>query len=172
MSKKPNLNLKSARHLVRIRSAVRRVSAEAVRLAEEIAELAEPAMIPILVAAIAVGCADSRPRSGGPAGTATPAALQDKAVHDKLTPSQHAEGVTGTCEGPYVPDEATAVRIAEAVWLAFYGKEIYNSRPFRAELAQGVWIVSGSLPEGWQGGVPIARINRDDGRILQVIHTQ
>jgi hypothetical protein len=71
-----------------------------------------------------------------------------------------------------VREEATAIRIAEAVWLALYGKGIDDSRPFRAELVQDVWIVAGSLPKNSPGGVPIARIRRDNGQILQVTHTQ
>lgn len=92
--------------------------------------------------------------------------------NDDLSPSQHAEGVTETCAKPYVRDEATAIRIAEAVWLSVYGKQIYEQRPFRAELVKGVWIVTGSLPKDCAGGVPIARIRHEDGQILQIIHTQ
>ena|GEM_PF-826756 len=70
----------------------------------------------------------------------------------------------------FVPNEETAIRIAEAVWLPIYGKSIYEERPFKAELANGVWYVTGSLPEGWLGGVAEAEINKVDGKILRVSH--
>ena len=71
----------------------------------------------------------------------------------------------------FVPDEATAIRIAEAIWLPIYGKEtIDREKPFKATLADGVWTVTGSLPEGRRGGVAIAEISKKDARILRVIH--
>lgn len=48
----------------------------------------------------------------------------------------------------YVPDETTAVRIAEAVLSPIYGEEqIKNERPFKGRLVEGVWIVSGTLKD-------------------------
>ena len=71
----------------------------------------------------------------------------------------------------YVPDAATAIRIAEAVWLPIYGKDqIESERPFIAELSSDVWTVTGSLPEGWKGGTAEIEIRKTDGTILRVIH--
>lgn len=71
----------------------------------------------------------------------------------------------------FVPDEATAIRIAEAVWTPIYGQSIQEERPFRAKLINGVWHVEGSLPEGWRlGGTPEAEIAKADGKILRVSH--
>lgn len=71
----------------------------------------------------------------------------------------------------FVPDEETAIRIAEAVWIPIYGEEQINSeKPFKAVLVDDTWIVTGSLPEGYVGGVAEARISKTDGRILGVIH--
>ena len=70
----------------------------------------------------------------------------------------------------FVPDEATAIKVAEAVWLPIYGEEIYNEKPFKAVLKGNVWLVSGSLQEGWLGGVATAAISKKDGRILRVVH--
>src|SRR5262245_52516346 len=67
----------------------------------------------------------------------------------------------------YVPDEVTAVRIAEAVWIPIYGEaELAAQRPFRAELRGHVWYVSGTMPsppdKEWitVGGVAEASIDR------------
>src|ERR1700712_1423926 len=73
----------------------------------------------------------------------------------------------------YVPDAATAIKIAVAVWEPIYGREhIERMKPFEAKLHDGVWTVTGSLPDdpNLNGGVPEADIAKKDGRILRVIH--
>ncbi len=71
----------------------------------------------------------------------------------------------------YVPDEATAIKIAVAVWEPIYGAEhIAAEKPYHATLHNGVWIVTGSLPKQMLGGVAIAEITKQDGRIIRVSH--
>jgi len=71
----------------------------------------------------------------------------------------------------YVPDETTAIAIAVAVWNPIYGKEkIQKEKPYNATLSNGVWRVTGSLPERCIGGVAIAEISKDDGKILRISH--
>lgn len=71
----------------------------------------------------------------------------------------------------YVPDAATAVRIAVAVWTPIYGAErIARQRPYTATLADGRWTVEGSLPRGMLGGTAIAVIAQEDGRVLRISH--
>jgi hypothetical protein len=79
----------------------------------------------------------------------------------------------------YVPDAETAKRIAEAVWIPIYGAQrIEQEKPFQARLMNGnIWHVEGSMKqpnEGdnivVEGGVAMAEIAKDDGRILRVIH--
>ncbi|WP_052732488.1 YbbC/YhhH family protein [Hymenobacter terrenus] len=73
--------------------------------------------------------------------------------------------------GGFVPDAATAIRIAEAVWLPIYGKKVLTEKPYTARLiGKGVWVVEGSLREGRDGGVAYIEISKRDGRILEVIH--
>jgi hypothetical protein len=77
----------------------------------------------------------------------------------------------------YVPDAATAIRIAVAVWEPIYGRaNIERQKPFEATLRDGVWTVRGSLPESdnpnLNGGVAEADIAKKDGRILRVTHTK
>ena len=73
--------------------------------------------------------------------------------------------------GGYVPDAATAIKIAVAVWEPIYGrKQIQGQKPFRATLRDGVWTVYGSLPPNTPGGVAEADIAKKDGRVLRVIH--
>jgi len=71
----------------------------------------------------------------------------------------------------FVPDAATAKRIAEAIWLPIYGKKVLTEKPYQATLnSKGVWVVAGSLPKGMDGGVAYIEISKRDGRILEVTH--
>ncbi len=71
----------------------------------------------------------------------------------------------------FVPDEATAVRVAEAILIPIYGKALVEGeRPFTAKLTGHVWKVTGHLPLGVDGGVAEAWIDKRDGRILRVTH--
>jgi hypothetical protein len=71
----------------------------------------------------------------------------------------------------FVPDAATATRIAVAVWTPIYGAaELAAQKPYQAVLRQGVWFVRGSMPENTPGGVASAKMAQKDGRILEVMH--
>ena len=71
----------------------------------------------------------------------------------------------------FVPDAATAVRIAEAVLIPIYGEQkVASERPFKATLQDGVWTVVGTLPPNFMGGTALVRIAKADGRILYLIH--
>jgi hypothetical protein len=75
----------------------------------------------------------------------------------------------------YVPDENTAIKIAEAIWLPLYGKVIYDEKPFQVELKDSViWIVQGTLVQGTpyniRGGVAYIEIQKSDCKILKVGH--
>ena len=71
----------------------------------------------------------------------------------------------------YVPDESTAIRVAEAIWLPIYGKSIYTKRPFTARLENdSIWVVEGTLEEDHHGGVPYIEIQKSDCKILMVTH--
>ncbi|MBI3561579.1 MAG: hypothetical protein HY080_07690 [Gammaproteobacteria bacterium] len=70
-----------------------------------------------------------------------------------------------------MPDENTAIQIAVAIWASIYGAEkIAREKPYHARLENGVWIVVGSLPKTMRGGVAIAEISKENGRILRVSH--
>jgi len=87
----------------------------------------------------------------------------------------------------YVPDSETAIKIAVAIWTPIYGKEhIEKQQPYSAELNDGIWHVTGSLPrpryykdeKGHEigvftiGGVPEADISQKTGEILRIIHSE
>jgi NTF2 fold immunity protein len=74
----------------------------------------------------------------------------------------------------FVPNEKTAIRIAEAVFDPIYGEDLLNSEgPLDAKLneAGDVWIVWGHLPKpANKGGAAYIEISKADGRILRVTH--
>ena len=68
-----------------------------------------------------------------------------------------------------VPDDLTAMRIAEAVWLPVYGHETVNAqKPFTADLESDVWTVKGSPPANDAAGALTALISKTDGRIIEL----
>jgi hypothetical protein len=72
-----------------------------------------------------------------------------------------------------VPDEATAVKIAEAVFPPIFGtEEVAKYFPYHAQIKEGVWTVYGTLKPGSRGGTPMLRIEKQDARVLEVWHSQ
>jgi hypothetical protein len=71
----------------------------------------------------------------------------------------------------FVPDAATAIKIAVAAWEPLYGaSQTAQEKPYRAYLKGDVWVVTGTLPENAVGGVAQAEIAKKDGRIISVFH--
>lgn len=71
----------------------------------------------------------------------------------------------------FVPDKATAMSIALAVLVPVYGeKQIASEMPLSVALYQDTWIVSGTLPRGYEGGVALVVIDKRRGTILQMHH--
>lgn len=72
----------------------------------------------------------------------------------------------------YVPDEKTALRIAEAVLSAKYGEERVKAQaPLKASSGLGgLWIVQGTDPgsPGKGGGIAVM-INKHSGCIINVL---
>jgi hypothetical protein len=73
----------------------------------------------------------------------------------------------------FVPDEQTAMRIAEAIWLPIYGEKVLDQKPFVAKLVKNkVWVVEGYLSPEAVGGIPHIEIQKSDCKILKVYHTK
>ncbi|MCI1188077.1 YbbC/YhhH family protein [Hymenobacter sp. DH14] len=94
-----------------------------------------------------------------------------KAQTPKARPQEPTASPSFMPSGGFVPDAATAKRIAEVVWLPIYGKKVLSEKPYQATLnSKGVWVVEGSLPKDMDGGVAYIEISKRDGRILEVTH--
>ena len=81
----------------------------------------------------------------------------------------------------YVPDEQTAIKIAEAIWFPIYGSKIYDEKPYKVKLInKKIWVVEGTLKENLKGmdstiviqkgGVAYIEINKEDCKILKLTH--
>lgn len=74
-------------------------------------------------------------------------------------------------EAGFIPNQATATRVAEAILIPIYGQEkIESERPFSAQLDGNTWKVEGHLALGVDGGVAEVWLDKRDGRILRVSH--
>lgn len=75
----------------------------------------------------------------------------------------------------YVPDEAAAIAVAEAILVPIYGKEsIEGQKPFLVSLQNDVWTVYGPLPTQKDklvlGGVFRIQISQRDASVLNHTH--
>lgn len=70
----------------------------------------------------------------------------------------------------YVPNEATAIKVAEAVWLGMWEEKVVNqNKPFHATLEAGVWHVSGTKPAAaTKGGTIHMKLQANDCKVLEV----
>ena len=72
-----------------------------------------------------------------------------------------------------VPDEVTAVKIAEAIFEPIFGLERVNKfLPYHAHLDDGIWTVYGTLGPESLGGTPQLTIQKKDGKVIRVWHSQ
>jgi len=74
-------------------------------------------------------------------------------------------------DGNVVADSLSAVLIAKAVWYPIYGKDVIDGeQPFVVYQNSKYWLVMGTLPKGYLGGVAEVIIRKSDGKIMQVCH--
>lgn len=72
-----------------------------------------------------------------------------------------------------IPDEGTAAAVAEAVLRPIFGEqEIGKFDPYHAQLTADVWTVYGTLRQNSRSGTPMLRIQRSDGKILEIWYSQ
>jgi NTF2 fold immunity protein len=72
-----------------------------------------------------------------------------------------------------IPDEVTAVKVAEVLFPPVFGAdEVTKYLPYHAQLKDGVWTVYGTLKPGSRGGTPQMTIQKKDGKVIEVWHSQ
>jgi hypothetical protein len=72
----------------------------------------------------------------------------------------------------YVPDQKTAMQVAEAILVSVYGEgQVKAQEPFRVSLDGNIWTVKGALPHGPEGNAEI-KLSKKDGAVLYVSHSE
>ena len=61
---------------------------------------------------------------------------------------------------------------AEIIWTEIYGESIKGKKPYEVSFddENQVWLVYGTLPKNWDGGIPQILIQKADGKVLAVWH--
>jgi hypothetical protein len=74
----------------------------------------------------------------------------------------------------YVPNETTAIRIAEAVLTPIHGEQkVEAQRPYTVSVPEkDYWLVSGSAPKGQFGGTFAVWIKKQSGCIVNISYTK
>ncbi len=72
----------------------------------------------------------------------------------------------------FVPNEETAIKIAESILVPIYGEQVLKKKPFIVKLDENIWSIKGTLPKGYLGGVPYIKIQKSDCKILMVGHSK
>lgn len=68
-----------------------------------------------------------------------------------------------------VPNNISAIKIAEIVWGNIYGSKIYQDAPFNTVLINdSIWVVSGTIDKNKSGGSFYIKMLKKNGEILNV----
>lgn len=72
---------------------------------------------------------------------------------------------------PKLCSKKEAINLAEKEWIKLFGVGVNEKKPFVASLKNdSIWVVQGTLPDDYLGGVPYAEINAKNCKILEISH--
>jgi hypothetical protein len=81
--------------------------------------------------------------------------------------------IIGNLSDNWLLDKNSATQIAKIIFKYKYGKRILKFNfPFTSRLSEGKWLINGTLPKGYIGGVPYIIIQANNSQILQMWHTK
>ena len=70
-----------------------------------------------------------------------------------------------------IKDSVTLISYAEPILFKTYGKEqILGEKPYIISLKHGIWIMDGTLPKGYKGGIFHIEIRAKDRKVIKLIH--
>jgi len=70
-----------------------------------------------------------------------------------------------------IKDSLTAINVAEPILFSIFGKDrITNQRPYEIYFIDNYWVISGTLPIGYSGGVFLIIIDSRNSKILRITH--
>jgi hypothetical protein len=97
----------------------------------------------------------------------------DYLINEKLSLNDYSAVKGYFPKEGFVPTAEMAFQIAESILSKIYGKEtIESEKPFSINLENDVWMIEGYLEQGVKGGVAYMEIQKSNGEILKVIHTE
>jgi hypothetical protein len=126
----------------------------------------------LLLTAVALGRGNSMPSQDRP--------LEGQNAPNKKIASDRADwyptlwGQSFRPPSGIVPDEKTAITIAEAVLVPIYGdQDIKAQKPFKVTLQNNIWLIEGALPDPPEPrGTFVLRLSKRDGKVLFLTHYQ
>lgn len=72
---------------------------------------------------------------------------------------------------PPIKDKESLIRSAEPILFKTYGKEhILGEKPYVISFKDGIWVMDGTLLNGYKGGTFHIVINAKDGKVIKMIH--
>jgi hypothetical protein len=70
-----------------------------------------------------------------------------------------------------IKDSSTAISFVEPILFSIYGKdEIMFERPYETYLIDNYWIISGSIPNGVDGGAFLVIVDSRNCKLLKITH--
>ena len=71
-----------------------------------------------------------------------------------------------------VPTEEIALEIGQVILIGMFGETILDKSPFNVQYDDNskAWVIVGTLPDNYLGGVPKITIRKNDGRVLEITH--
>jgi len=81
--------------------------------------------------------------------------------------SSASDGPVNTAEEAVARAKTAWLSVSEkASWHVAYSKEnTAKFEPYTATLENGVWVVRGTVPSGYRGEMPVARVRQNDGQV-------
>jgi hypothetical protein len=70
-----------------------------------------------------------------------------------------------------IKDSLTATTIAESILFGIYGKgNIIKQKPYEIYHLENYWLLTGTLPSGWDGGTFLIIIDDRNSQIIKITH--
>jgi hypothetical protein len=87
-------------------------------------------------------------------------ALSDKSIHNVIN-----------SKALIIKNKGTAIKVIEPILFDIYGEDnITRQRPYEAYLIDNYWIVSGTLPEGYDGGTFLIIVDATNSKVIRLTH--
>ncbi len=70
-----------------------------------------------------------------------------------------------------IKNKETAIKVVEPILFDIYGEDnIKRQRPYEAYLIDSYWIISGTLPEGYNGGTFLIIVDATNSKVIRLTH--